>query len=160
MYEVIPEPEWAIVPTLSRRFWSAVGHPQPPRGCREWTRYKGPKGYGRVLIAKGYRTSTNKVAWVLTYGPIPAGLLVCHRCDNPPCCEPTHLWLGSPAENSADMVAKGRSHRGLKLTPEQAGAIRERRAQGERGIDLAREFGVSQVTVCDIAKGRLHGRSG
>ena len=80
-------------------------------GCLEWTgAASSPSGYG--VIGRGTRgqgwTSTHRLAWELANGPIPPGLDVCHHCDNPPCCDVEHLFLGTRAENMADMMAKGR----------------------------------------------------
>jgi hypothetical protein len=94
----------------------AAGLVRMPNGCLEWTGHKVPKGYGQI----GYDSkvvSTHRLAWELVNGPIPDGLNVLHHCDNPPCCEtqPTegypdgHLFLGTKADNNADMRAKGRA---------------------------------------------------
>jgi hypothetical protein len=82
-----------------------------PNGCLEWIGYRLPAGYG--LIGRGGtgagRELTHRMAWMLAYGPIPTGLDVRHYvCDNPPCCEPTHLRTGTRKENMADMLSKGR----------------------------------------------------
>jgi hypothetical protein len=81
-------------------------------GCWEWQGAK-TKGYG--MIGHGRRSDpgtrvkqVHRVAWELTYGPIPEGTSVLHSCDNPPCYNPTHLFLGTQADNVADMTAKGR----------------------------------------------------
>ena len=111
---------------LEERFWKFVGAPSAD-GCRVWTGARDEQGRGhfgfgsRTTVVKAHR-----MAYELAVGPIPPGMKVCHSCDNPPCCEPTHLFLGTQADNVADMVRKGRSHqqqkthcpRGHEYTPE------------------------------------------
>ena len=76
--------------------------------CDEWSGCTNAKGYGTTKQA-GKRWLAHRLAWVVANGrPIPAGKVILHTCDNPPCCEPTHLRLGTQADNIADMVAKGR----------------------------------------------------
>ena len=79
-----------------------------------------------------------------------------HSCDNPPCVNPAHLRWGTAAENVADMVSRRRYNNTRKLTAADANAIRQARISGETGVSVARRFGVSQQTVCDIFKGRYH----
>jgi len=84
-------------------------------GCLEWTGYTNPRGYGQIRV-DGKRTLTNRFAWELVNGPIPAGMCALHRCDNPPCCQtaPTegypdgHLFLGTRVDNNADRDSKRR----------------------------------------------------
>lgn len=83
--------------------------------------------------------------------------VVMHRCDNPPCCNPAHLSIGTAAENSRDAQRKGRNARGeqhgaAKLREQQVAEIRRRLRNGERGVDVAREYGISQAQVCRIAR--------
>ena len=91
-----------------QRFWDSVDK----RGadeCWPWLRGRNRRGYGQARTPSGKWTSAPRVAWELTHGPIPEGLFTCHTCDNPPCCNPAHLWLGSAAENQTDMATKGRA---------------------------------------------------
>lgn len=93
--------------------------------CVEWTGAKNGDGYGSVRY-RGRVMRAHRVAWERAYGPIPAGLQVLHRCDNPPCVNLNHLWLGTNTDNIHDAIAKGRraaqkvTHcpRGHEYTPE------------------------------------------
>lgn len=103
---------------------------------------------------------THRLAYEAFCGPIADNLHVCHKCDSPPCCNPTHLFLGTVAVNSVDMVAKGRSlhgekHHGVKLTGSDVLAIRERYASG--GVTqkmLSDEYGISGPHICSILTGK------
>jgi hypothetical protein len=134
--------------------WEGVAVADPDE-CWVWQRGTNPKGYGRVA-----RGLVHRLAWSDVFGRIPAGLLVCHHCDNPPCCNPAHLFLGAPADNTADMIRKGRAvclygddHPRSKLTDRQVAEIRRRRAADERCDELGREFGVHSAHVSRIANG-------
>ena len=87
-----------------------------PEGCWPWRGTIGANGYGNVRIG-GKRISAHRLAYEVFCGPIPAGLLVCHRCDHPSCCNPGHLFLGTSKDNSADMLAKGRHTTNRKNVP-------------------------------------------
>lgn len=112
----------------AQAFWARVDQSGGHDACWPWTGSLDRKGYGRPY-AKDWPRRTHRVAWMLTNGPIPEGMSICHHCDNPPCCNPAHLFCGSNLDNIADRVAKGRS-----ATGDRSGARvhPERLARGER----------------------------
>ena len=141
--------------------------------CIEWSGGRDDCGYGRTTL-NGRKAKAHRVVWQEANGPIPQGMEVCHTCDNPPCVNLDHLWLGTHAENMADMAAKGRSRaphgddhwlrlrpgamRGTrngraKLADADITAIRARLVAGETKASLARAFGVSESAVRFVANG-------
>lgn len=124
----------------------------------EWMGQRDSFGYGRIKVG-GKKLYTHRLAYELKHGPIPKGAQVLHRCDNPPCCNDEHLFLGTNKDNSDDKVAKGRSakragHGMAKLSEEKVLEIRMRLSLGESHRSIARSIGISQTTVCNINRGK------
>lgn len=123
----------------------------PDTGCWLWTGATCQQGYGFIKRKDGVQLRAHRVAYELAYGHIPAGLQVCHRCDNPRCVRPGHLFLGTARDNAADMVAKGRAARNAgerngaaRLTRLQVAQIR---AAAEPYALLAKRFGVTPAAI-------------
>lgn len=133
-------------------------------GCWEWKKACTRAGYG--LIGSG-RTLiyTHRLSYETHVGPIPEGHHVCHKCDNPKCCNPEHLFTGTDADNLGDMRSKGRGHafeikvgsehHSAKLNESQVQKIRALRETGATHAKIAAAFSVSKSTICAICKGRV-----
>ncbi len=145
-------------PALPERFWSKVDR-RTPDECWPWKAAvrRADEGYGAFWL-EGRHQPANRVAWILTNGPLSDGLVVCHSCDNPRCCNPKHLFPGTPLENDADRVAKRRHVFGAKahnavLNDDLVRQLRAR--EREVGITAtAREFGINRHTVFDACRRR------
>jgi len=140
------------------RFWAKVDR-RSDHECWPWTAAarKKTQGYGAFWLNRRHHPAS-RIAWIVTNGDIPSGLLVCHKCDNPPCCNPNHMFLGTPQENDADRVSKGRQVRGSKfahavLTEELVITLRKRAAEvGLKAASL--EMGINYFTAWDACKRR------
>lgn len=145
---------------LGERFWPKVLCMLGTQ-CWEWQGARTPVGYGRVNSGgRGQTLVSSRASWELTYGAIPVGMQVCHRCDNPPCVNPAHLFLGTDLDNRRDMMAKGRENRTArvigvqqskaKCTDESVVEMRAAWAAGESKRSLARRYALSRKTVASI----------
>lgn len=139
---------------LADRFWNKVDKAPGygPRGdCWRWMASLNKDGYGAIKV--GGTLGAHRVSWEFVNGEIPAGLQVLHRCDNPPCVNPAHLFTGDHVANMRDAVEKGRTKGGNHriLSDGQVRNIRQRFDPFTmKYADLAAEYGVSRYTIGDI----------
>lgn len=150
--------------TVAEKFWARVDRTGGKKACWPFSGgYKAKGGHGQIVIGTrksgGILIGSHRLAWTLTNGPIPDGMCVCHRCDNPPCCNPSHLFLGTASENFADMRNKGRArggslpgerNRNSKLTSQQVIEIREKYRSGKTQREIGEEYGIGQTSVSYI----------
>lgn len=146
--------------SLEERFWAKV-----ERGddCWPWTGSRTHNGYGTILVidpeTRQHRMErAHRASWRLHFGPIPDGMQVLHRCDVRACIRPDHLFLGTAADNTADMIAKGRMPVGqraanAKLTEDDVRRIRALAGAGRTYVSIAAEFGVGDRAVARIVQG-------
>lgn len=149
-----------LTPTMEERFWAKVDKSSGPDACWPWTDHRDRSGYGRFHeTGKRQQDMAHRSAWRIAHGPIPDGLQVLHRCDNPPCVNPAHLFLGDCADNARDKVAKGRvgaTPYRPRLTPETVREIRRRRALGETIPVIAQATSQREMTVWNIVWGNTY----
>ena len=146
---------------LAERFWLKVDV-RGPNDCWPWKASRYSNGYGGIGLGgkDAGKGLAHRVSWEIHFGPITDGMLVCHKCDNPACVNPAHLFIGTQKDNMADCGRKGRLSGGSlpgeknpnsKLTKPQADDIRRRYSRG--GVfqkDLAAEYGITQAQVSYI----------
>lgn len=165
--------EFTEIMKRAEKFWSFV-KVGGAEACWEWTgthqRQQGRQlPYGMFYLSKTKKVRAHRATWCLTHAtPLPAGNLVCHSCDNVKCCNPKHLWLGTPDSNNKDRAAKGRSaktsnraykavnwargerHGSAVLSADEVAAIRlDRRSS----TILASEYNVHFTTICRVRAG-------
>lgn len=139
-------------------------------GCLEWSgrtiKSNGREShrYGRIKVG-GRDILAHRYAYTLAHGEIPSGMSVCHHCDNPKCCNPEHLFIGTHRQNMGDMATKGRASKAsnpkptgeksptAKLLDSQVEEIRARRASGETVTSLAYAYGVHHSYISRLARG-------
>jgi hypothetical protein len=130
--------------TLAERFWCKASVKSTAE-CWDWKACKLPSGYGLIQVNEKLQLA-HRIAWQITHGEIPPGLVICHKCDRPSCVNPSHLFLGTMKDNQSDMASKGRSAHGernahAKLSQLDIATIRNRYKRGSK------TDGLSQIAV-------------
>lgn len=134
----------------------------PLTNCWEFTGHRDRLGYGKLHF-NGRNWLAHRLSYFATYGELPKGLLLCHQCDNPSCCNPHHIFLGTDYDNTMDAVAKGRkyipiakgeNHSQAKLTESQVLEIRTQAGTISQRL-LGEKYGISQSVICNIIKRKI-----
>lgn len=149
---------WPLSP--QQRFWSNVNKSHPD-SCWEWQGVINSNGYGTLKVGQRAWLAT-RLLWTWLHGEIPQGMCVLHKCDNPPCVNPDHLFLGTRKDNYDDMVAKGRlnrargEHQGsAKMTADKVRELRRLyEKEGKTQIEISGIMGIHQTTVSRIIERR------
>lgn len=148
-----------IMQAVEPRFYSRITKGEGDK-CWIWNRAIDGREYG-VLVVKGNPRKAHRISWELNNGPVPEGMVVCHRCDNKRCVRPDHLFLGTQRDNILDCLNKGRrvmpsgeNNCASKLTGNQVREIIQKIEHGEGACKLAREYGVTIGAIYPIKKGR------
>ena len=157
---------------LAERFWEKVARSD---ACWEWQGHRDAKGYGMIGLPRSRRVDrAHRVAWTLVNGPIPRRMCILHHCDNRACVRPDHLFLGTQADNVADMISKGRGRSmagdahparrpgarigerngRARLTADDVRRIRMMRSEGLEYRVIAAHFGVALPTIQHIVSGK------
>lgn len=143
------------------RFWAKVAIADP-RTCWLWTgARKPPYGYGQFVLKRDVYVTASRFALATKVGALPSRIQACHSCDNPPCCNPAHLFPGTQSENNRDCISKGRgnrsrgeAHRDAKLTEEIVVQLRAMPFTDEVRKEMAQAYGVNKHAIYMAQTGR------
>lgn len=141
---------------ILERFWSKVTIPADIDKCWEWMAGQKNFGYG-AFKGEGKTVQAHRFSWELANGPITDNSYVLHKCDNPKCVNPSHLYLGTHADNTRDMMdrkrySRGERHHQSKLNQAMVADIREKAGKGQSFVSLAKEYGISRTTIANAVK--------
>lgn len=149
-------------PITVARFWSKVDVRKSESDCWPWTASINRGGYGKFKEG-GAVQNASRIAWEIANDARAGGLVIRHHCDNPICCNPAHLTTGTPAQNVADMMDRGRNRSGTmrgadnpqaKLSVDQVSKIRARILRGHSNTLIAQDFPVTDATISLIRTGK------
>lgn len=158
--QIIPEQE--VKDKLPERFWSKIKF-DDPGNCWEWQAYRHPEGYGKYKASATSLISAHRYIYMELFGRLPSTLLVCHKCNNPSCVNPNHLYAGTNQDNTNDREAAGRGitfikrgsqYGNAKLNEEKVAVIKQRLAAGHVSNEIAKDYGVSIALISMIKHGR------
>lgn len=142
-------------PPMEDQFWAKVIR-KGAEECWEWAGRRERRGYGRMKY-KGIKKIAHRVSWEIAHpedAPLSPDVLICHRCDNPPCCNPSHLFKGTQLENMSDKMAKGRHVTICAISQETVDEIRRLGKTGMRHREIGEIVKVSQGHVSAIIRGK------
>lgn len=148
--------EHASYSSAESRFWSYVDK-RGPNDCWEWKANRAPRGYGKFMWRRDRTQLASRIAYHFSKGD-PGSMFVCHSCDNPPCCNPAHLWLGTHKDNMDDMDRKGRRRPPIRRGTDNNFAklneqiVREIRQSGLPSKEIAQRYGVTSTAIYLIRK--------
>lgn len=146
---------------VANLFWKSVDKSDNPNACWEWSAYRNNQGYGMFTpIETRTPIGAHRLSYILHFNDIPEGLFVLHKCDNPPCVNPNHLFLGTAKDNIRDAIQKGRLLNRDNSTKRKP-TLNEEKIRLIRGLEeslsrtkIAQAFDVSLNTISNILKGR------
>ncbi len=155
-------PCFKLTPEEIARFWSHVDKTEDDQQCWLWRASGSDEGYGHFSLRRNNRgicALAHRMAWAITNGPILNGLSVLHRCDVPSCVNPNHLWLGTQAENMADMIQKKRLPVGVKrwnnrFSEADVLDMRDLRNKGWKLKEIGQKYAAKLYIICDIVNRR------
>lgn len=152
--------------TTEERFWQRVDRSDND-SCWLWLGATNDFGHGTISVTSSGRSKSilaHRLSYELNVQPIPAGMVVRHKCDVPGCVNPAHLELGSQIENIGDMIQrrrqsqpphpKGKAHHNLKLSDDDVRAIRKSASEGQRQAEMVRHYKVSRSVISQIVSGK------
>lgn len=142
----LPHREVKLTGKIINSFWTKVI--KKDEGCWDWNASKTKRGYCRIGIGASQCINAHRISWIIHNGNIPEGMFVCHRCDNPSCTNPNHLFLGTRQDNTNDMMIKKRSKHFKKNS--YYGVIEEKRYDGPNRKNRWRSFIVVNEKVIKL----------